>query len=77
MPLANLITRVAIGVAFLPFLGPVVHWLSLIHPAPARLAVNFHSLFSLVAAVVFLPLIDPMAALSGPPAAEQDRLGRP
>jgi phosphate:Na+ symporter len=63
VPLANLITRVAIGAAFLPFLGPVLHWLSLIDPAPARLAVNFHSLFSVVAAVIFLPLIDPMAAL--------------
>jgi phosphate:Na+ symporter len=63
VPLANLITRIVIGVAFLPFIGPMVHWLSLIDPAPARLAVNFHSLFSLVAAVVFLPLTDPMAAL--------------
>jgi phosphate:Na+ symporter len=64
VPLANLITRVAVGVAFLPFLEPVVHWLSLIDPAPARLAVNFHSVFSIVAAVVFMPLVDPMAALA-------------
>jgi phosphate:Na+ symporter len=31
--------------------------------APARVAVNFHSLFSVVAAIVFLPLIDPLARL--------------
>ena len=52
-----------IGIAFLPFLTPLVHWLSMVDAAPARMAVNFHSLFSLVAAVVFLPLIDPMARL--------------
>jgi phosphate:Na+ symporter len=63
VPLANLITRVAIGIAFLPLLTPLVHWLSLVDAVPARMAVNFHSLFSLVAAVVFLPLIDPMARL--------------
>jgi phosphate:Na+ symporter len=80
VPLANLITRVVIGLAFLPFLGPVVHWLSLIDPAPARLAVNFHSLFSLVAAVVFMPLIDPMAALARrllPDRPTTDDLGQP
>lgn len=63
VPLANLITRAVIGVAFLPFLVPLTHWLSLIDPAPARLAVNFHTLFSVVAAIVFLPLTDPVAAL--------------
>jgi len=63
VPLANLITRVAIGIAFLPLLTPLVHWLSLVDAVPARMAVNFHSLFSLVGAVVFLPLIDPMARL--------------
>jgi len=31
--------------------------------SPARMAVNFHSLFSIVAAIVFLPLIDPVARL--------------
>src|SRR5947207_926666 len=50
VPLANLITRVVIGIAFLPFLTPLVHWLSMVDAAPARMAVNFHSLFSLVAA---------------------------
>jgi phosphate:Na+ symporter len=64
VPLANLISRAAIGIAFLPFLTPMVHLLSMFEPAPARVAVNFHTLFSLVAAVVFLPLIDPLAKLS-------------
>src|SRR5215471_5411395 len=64
VPLANLISRLVIGIAFLPFLTLMVHALSIVDAAPARLAVNFHTLFSLVAAVVFLPLIDPMAKLA-------------
>jgi phosphate:Na+ symporter len=63
VPLANLLSRLVIGLAFLPLLVPVSHWLALIEPAPARIAVNFHTLFSLVAAIVFLPLTDPVAAL--------------
>jgi phosphate:Na+ symporter len=63
VPLANLITRVVIGIAFVPFLVPLTHWLSLLDPAPARMAVNFHTLFSVVAAIVFLPLTGPVAAL--------------
>ena len=63
VPLGNLITRVMVGVALLPFLGPIHHWLTLVDAAPARLLVNFHTAFSLVAAIVFLPLNDPLAAL--------------
>ena len=63
VPLANLISRLVIGIAFMPFLAPVAHWLSLLEPSAARVAVNFHSVFSIVAAVVFLPLIEPVAAL--------------
>jgi phosphate:Na+ symporter len=64
VPLSNLISRLVIGVGFLPFLVPMTHWLALIEPSPARMAVNFHTLFSLVAAVVFIPVTDQMAALS-------------
>jgi phosphate:Na+ symporter len=63
VPLANLISRLVIGAAFLPFLVPIAHWLSLLEPSAARVAVNFHSLFSLVAAFIFLPLIEPVATL--------------
>ncbi|HYD07364.1 MAG TPA: Na/Pi cotransporter family protein, partial [Reyranella sp.] len=63
VPLGNLITRVTIGVACLPFILPLTHWLALVDPSPARMAVNFHTLFSIVAAIVFLPLIDPVARL--------------
>lgn len=63
LPLGNLITRVAVGIALLPFLGQFHQWLMIVDPAPGRLLVNFHTAFSLVAAIVFLPLIDPVAAL--------------
>jgi phosphate:Na+ symporter len=63
VPLANLITRAVVGVALLPVLGLSVHWLSMIDASPARLAVNFHTVFNLVAALVFLPLTDATAAL--------------
>jgi phosphate:Na+ symporter len=63
VPLANLISRLVIGLAFLPFLVPIAHLLSAVETSPARMAVNFHSVFSLVAAAVFMPLIDPVANL--------------
>jgi len=63
VPLGNLITRVAIGIVCLPFIVPLTQWLAMIEPSPARMAVNFHTAFSVVAAIVFLPLIDPVARL--------------
>jgi len=61
VPLANLMTRAIVGVALLPFLGPAVEWLSLIDPSATRLPVNFHTLFNVLAALVFLPLVDVVA----------------
>lgn len=61
VPLANLLTRAAVGVALLPFLGPVVGWLTLIDPSVTRLPVNFHTGFNVVASLVFLPLVDAVA----------------
>jgi phosphate:Na+ symporter len=63
VPLGNLITRVTVGLLVLPFLAPIHHWLAFIDAAPARLLVNFHTAFSLVAAILFLPLTEPLAAL--------------
>ncbi len=61
VPLANLLTRAAVGVALLPFLGPIVGWLALIDPSATRLPVNFHTAFNVVASLVFLPLVDVVA----------------
>lgn len=63
VPLANLLTRTIVGVALLPFLGPVVHWLSMIDGSAARLPINFHTAFNLVAALLFLPFTDVIATL--------------
>jgi len=63
VPLGNLITRLVTGVALLAVIGPAVHWLSFIDPLPARLTVNFHTAFSVIAAIVFLPLTEPLANL--------------
>ncbi|CAN5849793.1 Na/Pi cotransporter family protein [soil metagenome] len=61
VPLANLMTRAVVGVALLPFLGPIVDWLSLIDPSSTRLPVNFHTAYNTVASLVFLPLTDVVA----------------
>lgn len=61
VPLANLLTRGIVGLALLPFLGPLVNWLSLLDPSATRLPVNFHTGFNIVAALVFLPLVDVVA----------------
>ena len=63
VPLANLLTRSIVGVAMLPFLGLVVQWLWMIDLSPARLPINFHTAFNLVAAIVLLPLTDVVAWL--------------
>ncbi|HKH66683.1 MAG TPA: Na/Pi cotransporter family protein [Reyranella sp.] len=61
VPLANLMTRAIVGVALLPFLGQAVDWLTLVDASTTRLPVNFHTAFNIVAALVFLPLVDVVA----------------
>lgn len=61
VPLANLITRGIVGMALLPFLGPVLQAMTWLDPSAARLAVNFHTAFNIATAILFLPLIDVVA----------------
>ena len=61
VPLANLMTRAIVGVALLPFLGPLVDWLMVIDGSATRLPVNFHTGFNALASLVFLPLVDVVA----------------
>ena len=63
VPLANLITRSIVGLALLPFLGPVLQAMTWLDPSAARLAVNFHTAFNIATAILFLPLIDAVAWL--------------
>jgi phosphate:Na+ symporter len=61
VPLANLMTRAIVGVALLPFLGPIVEGLSMIDASATRLPVNFHTLYNVAASLIFLPLVDVVA----------------
>ena len=61
VPLANLMTRAIVGIALLPFLGPIVQGLSMIDASATRLPVNFHTAYNIAASLVFLPLVDVVA----------------
>ncbi|MFG1318734.1 Na/Pi cotransporter family protein [Xanthobacter autotrophicus] len=61
LPLGNLINRV-LGVAVaLAFIEPLGRWMVEFQPDTARVAVDFHTLFNLATALVFLPLLKPFA----------------
>ncbi|MCC7048974.1 MAG: Na/Pi cotransporter family protein [Alphaproteobacteria bacterium] len=63
VPLGNAIFRVVGVVIALPLLPYLPGLLASIESDPARLAVNFHSLFNLGLCVVFIGLIGPVARL--------------
>src|SRR5262249_41920239 len=63
LPFGNFLTRAAGCVVVLPFLSPIAGLLAHVEPAEARMAVNFHTVFNLALAVVFLPLTNPLAAV--------------
>jgi phosphate:Na+ symporter len=62
--LANLIARVIGTLAVLPFLHLLPGWLSVFGTDAARLVVNAHTAFNVALAVVFLPLLRPLDALT-------------
>ncbi len=63
VPAGNLLTR-AVGVIIaLPLLGFIGPWLIGIEPSPARAVADFHTLFNLALAALFLPFLTPYAAL--------------
>ena len=57
VPIGNLAIRMIGCVIALPLLNPILTYLTLFDPTPARLAANFHSIFNVVLAAIFiLPL---------------------
>lgn len=64
VPLGNLLMRGIGVIALLPALAWVMPHLLAIEADPARLIANFHTAFNLGLAVVFLPFIGPIAALT-------------
>ena len=64
IPLGNLLFRAIGALAVLAVIDQAMPYLARIEPGPARQIANFHTLFNLALAVVFLPLVGPMARLT-------------
>ncbi len=63
VPLGNLIMRGIGALAMLPLLGWAIGPLEFVDNDAAAVIVNFHVIFNLAVAAVFLPLVGPVAAL--------------
>ncbi len=63
LPLGNMLIRVAGCLICLPWLQPIAAIFGHFGEAPGRVAVNFHTAFNLVLAVVFIMPIDRLARL--------------
>lgn len=59
----NLVTRLILALAVLPFVGPLSAWLVSLPSADARLAIEFHVMLNIVGALVFLPFVGPISGL--------------
>ncbi len=57
LPVGNLVTRIAGAAIALPLLGPIAGWMSAFGEEPARLVANFHTLFNLALAAVFMAIL--------------------
>lgn len=62
-PVGNLVIRTAGVLAVLPVLQWLLPYLSLLGAEPARLVANFHTLFNLAIAALFLPFVNQLMAL--------------
>jgi phosphate:Na+ symporter len=63
LPLGNLLNRAVgcvLGLALLGYFGP---WLASLEPNAARAVADFHTLFNLVMAALFFPVLRPLARL--------------
>ena len=63
LPLGNLATRLVGAAIAIPFLGVFGEWLTPVEPMPGRLAANFHTVFNLAVAVLFIGLLPWLAKL--------------
>ncbi len=63
LALGNIIVRGFGCLAVLPFLAMIGHAIAAVEASPARLTADFHTLFNLACAVVFIGLLDPLARL--------------
>ena len=63
LPVGNLLTRIAGTLLALPFLEPISNWLLRLEGDPGRLAANFHTVFNLAVAALFIGLLPALARL--------------
>jgi phosphate:Na+ symporter len=63
VPIGNLLTRLVGSLVALALLEPAARLIPALDPSPARAIADFHTLFNLAVAAVFLPLLTPLAAL--------------
>jgi phosphate:Na+ symporter len=63
LPAGNLINRLVGVILVLPFIGPISAGLLAIEPDLARFTSEFHIIFNLVLAAIFIGALDPLAAL--------------
>ncbi|GAB2181855.1 Na/Pi cotransporter family protein [Denitratisoma sp. agr-D3] len=61
LPMGNLLNRILGCVIFLPFLTPLAELIGRIDPQPVRVVADFHTLFNVVMAIVFLIPLTPIA----------------
>jgi phosphate:Na+ symporter len=81
VPLGNFIARAAVAIVAIPFIAALAGAFTWVSDEPARLVLNFHTAFNLAVALLFLPLLDPLAklavaALPTPPETTDHRLPR-
>jgi phosphate:Na+ symporter len=62
VPVGNLINRLVGVVVVLPFVRPLAHELAHLQPNPAMMTAEFHLLFNLVLALIFIGPLDVIAA---------------
>lgn len=63
LALANLLVRGVGAIVAIPLLPWLTHLMTSLETSPARQVADFHSLFNLTLAVVFIPLLEPLAKL--------------
>jgi phosphate:Na+ symporter len=63
LPAGNLFNRLVGVILFLPFLQPIVDVFRAFEPSEAKMTAEFHIVFNLAMAGVFIGLLDPLASL--------------
>ncbi len=63
LPVGNMLNRLVGVLIALPFLGPIARELAMLQPDAAKMTAEFHMLFNVALALIFIGLLDPVAWL--------------